>query len=485
VSSPTTTFGPDTADAGVGVERPPLDAVSTAAERGRAAAAAPAPLLDRVRARWRADAALRDCWRALWVSRLLIWGVGVVAVIALGLKVKTSAFDPPGLTSGFGWLGDRLVAPGARWDSAWYLAIAQHGYAPTAHGAVVASRAAFFPLYPALIRTVGVLGLPLVVAGIGISIGAFAVALYGLHRLTTLEYLERARRRGADGALAPDAARLTVLLVAFFPMAFFLSAVYSESLFLALSIGVFWSARRGRFVVACALAGLASATRNGGIVLLVPIALIYLYGPRIDRSPDWPRARGLRPRYRVRRDALAVALVPLGLIAYMSYLALSGGDALLPFHAETVWSREFVGPLHAAWTASVAAFDGVRQLLSAQATHKYFAAGHGNAFIAAQHNIVDWLFTVGALVAAVGVLRTLPIAYGGYVLVALAMPLSYPVHYEPLMSMPRFAVVLFPLFMWAGIRLAERPRLRAPALVGSSVLLALFVVQFATWHWVA
>jgi hypothetical protein len=473
VSSPTTTTAPERVD----VTPPSLAGVPSGAARGRAAVAPAAPgLRERALARWRADAALRDCWRALWMSRLLVWVVGVGAVLALGLKVKTSAFDPPGLTSGFGWLGDRLAAPGARWDSAWYLSIAQHGYEGFVHGAPQSSRGAFFPLYPALIGLFGRLGAPLVPVGLLVSGGAFAVALYGLHRLTALE---------APAPLRSDAARLSVLALAFFPMSFFFSAVYSESLFLALSIGAFWSARHGRFVVACALAGCASATRNAGVVLLLPIALLYLYGPREDRPPDRPDAGRLQPRYRLRRDAFAAALVPLGVAVFMAYLAATGGDALLPFHAETVWKREFVGPIHTVWTASAAAFEGVRQVVSGQTAHRYFAAGHGNPLISAQHNVVDWLFAVAALVGAAGVLRRLPLAYGAYIVAALAMPLSYPVHYEPLMSLPRFAVVLFPLFMWAGIALARRPRVRAPALVASAALLALFVAQFATWHWVA
>ncbi len=56
---------------------------------------------------------------------------------------------------------------------------------------------------------------------------------------------------------------------------------------------------------------------------------------------------------------------------------------------------------------------------------------------------------------------------------------------QPLMSLPRFLVVLFPLSMWLGAWLAERPRVQRPALAGSALLMAFFVAQFATWHWVA
>ena len=68
---------------------------------------------------------------------------------------------------------------------------------------------------------------------------------------------------------------------------------------------------------------------------------------------------------------------------------------------------------------------------------------------------------------------------------ALALPLSDPVSAQPLMSLPRFLLVLFPLTIWLAARLADRPRVRMPALALSALLMALFVAQFATWHWVA
>jgi hypothetical protein len=71
------------------------------------------------------------------------------------------------------------------------------------------------------------------------------------------------------------------------------------------------------------------------------------------------------------------------------------------------------------------------------------------------------------------------------VIAALAMPLSYPVAPQPLMSLPRFLLVLFPLSIWLAAWLAARPRLQKPALAVSGLLLVLFVAQFATWHWVA
>ncbi len=74
--------------------------------------------------------ALRESWRALWSSRLLVWAAGAGTVAVFGFGPVRNAFDPPGVTRGFGRLGDLLAAPAARWDGAWYLVIAHYGYRP-------------------------------------------------------------------------------------------------------------------------------------------------------------------------------------------------------------------------------------------------------------------------------------------------------------------------------------------------------------------
>ena len=467
-----------------------------------------APAAGRV-ARLRADearmTALRESWRALWSSRLLAWSAGIAAVAVLGFGPHRTALDPPGTTRGFGRLGDLLAAPVARWDSDWFLVIARFGYRPDLAPATNA-RTAYFPLYPLGIKAIALLGAPLVLAGVLVSLIAFALALYGIHRLVTLEL---GRGRGlVAGAHRGEVARLAVIVMAFSPMAFFFSAVYSESLYLALSVGLFWSARNGRWMWVGILGALAGATRSTGLLLALPALVIYLYGPREDRPPDrarsgpappmagkgrWARAGSrarllagaLRPRYRLRRDLLWLALLPAGVLLYGAWLAFSGGDALGPFHAENAWNRQLVGPFTGAWHGVVAAFDGVRQLLSMQTRHVYFPLVGGSPYVAAEHNTIELAFLLAAVPAVIGVLRRLPLAYGLYVIAAIALPLSYPVKPEPLMSIPRYLVVLFPLGIWMAAWLAERPRLRRPALALSVVAMIVFVVQFSTWHWVA
>ena len=425
--------------------------------------------------------AVRDSWQALWSSRLLVWAAGVGTLVAFGFGPVRNAFNPPGVTRGFGWLGDLLAAPAARWDAAWYLVIAHYGYRPDL-GAFTSSRTAFFPLYPLGLRSIAWLGVPSVLAGVLLSVCALALALYGIHRLTTLELSGATQAVGRRGG--HEAARLAVMLTAFAPMAFFLSADYSESLYLALSVGLFWSARHGRWALVGVLGALAGATRSTGLVLALPALMIYLYGPREDRPADFIPL-GLRPRYRLRRDILWLALLPAGVVAFGIGLALAGGDVLAPLHAQDVWGRHFAGPYVGVWDGLRAAFDGARQLLSFQRHHLYLPIAAGSPFVIAGHNLMLLVFLLAAVPAVFGVLRILPLAYGAYAIAALALPLSYPVTAQPLMSLPRFLVVLFPLNIWLAAWLAARPRARRPALALSALLMAGFAAQFATWHWVA
>ncbi len=375
-------------------------------------------------------------------------------MLVFGLSGREGDFDPAGLTSPFGATGDLLAAPFARWDSVWFLAIAGSGYGDGA-------REAFFPLYPIV---AGLAGRPLgsaLVGGALASTALLGVALVLLHRLVALDY-DR------------EVARNAVLVTALVPMSFFFSAVYSESLFLALSVGAIYAARRGNWALAGALGGLGALTRSAGIVLLVPLLILYLWD-----------TGSLRRRPRLRIDVLWLGLVPCGLAAYCAYLGLAGQDALAPFHAQEVWYRSFAGPFAGVRDAVVAGWQGARQLLSGAREPVYFVAAGGDPFVAARHNL-ELLVWLGLTVAAVvGVLRRLPVAYGAYVVAALALPLSYPVGPQPLMSLPRFVAVLFPLAIWLAVWMTGRVWRERLVLGTFAAALAVYTAIFATWHWVA
>lgn len=72
-------------------------------------------------------------------------------------------------------------------------------------------------------------------------------------------------------------------LLTFAPLSLFFSAVHTESLCLALSVGSNYTARRGRWKLACALGGLAAATRVTGVGLAIPVGLMYVKERGVDR----------------------------------------------------------------------------------------------------------------------------------------------------------------------------------------------------------
>jgi len=423
--------------------------------------------------------ALRAALRAFLWSRVAILAVAVYAGLTVGtggIPGRNAArYDAPALTHPLGGLGDMLLSPLARWDAVWYLSIADSGY-----GEGESPRTAFFPLYPLLARGVAELGGgsrgALLVASYIVALAALLGALLLLYRLVCLELGRR--------VAAP-----TLLLLCAFPGSLFLGAPYSESLFLLASVGAFHAARTGRWAWAGAAAAAASGTRSAGVLLLLPLAVLYLYGPRGDR-PDEPSpgrdgwVRSLRPVHAIRAEAGWLLLAPAGLLAYAAYLGAAQGDPLGFASVQESWAREFAGPLGGAWDGLVAAWAGGRQLLSGSRESVFFTAAAGDPFRVAAHNLALFGFLLFGLCATLGVLRRLPFAYGAYVVAALMLPLSYPVDPQPLMSLPRFETVLFPIFMWLALACEER-RITNQVAAVSSVGLGLCVTQFAGWYWVA
>ena len=412
-------------------------------------------------ARARAIAAARDseafraAWRVAVSTRAAVLLVAIFAALSFGpatgglARENAEKFDDPSLTHA---LADPLLAPLARWDSVWYLRIADSGYGDSA------SRAAFFPLYPLLVRAVatpfGASEGALLLAAYVLSLAAFLAALFLLHRLTELE-------------LGRRLARPTLLLLAVFPAAVYFGAPYSESLFLLLAVGACYAARSGHWAWAGTCAALASATRSAGLLLLIPLVMFW-----------W----GSRPRRQ--RDGAWLLLAPLGIAAYAAWLGLVEGEALRFLDVQEAWSRELTVPLAGAWDGLVAAVDGVRQLASGSRTPVYFEAAAGDPFRIAAINVMLFVTMVFAVVACAGVWRRLPRAYGAWVAASLLLPLTFPVTPQPLMSLPRFVAVLFPLFMWLAIVCDERRRTEL-VVVASAVGLGLFTAQYASWHWIS
>ena len=366
------------------------------------------------------------------VPAAVVWISGAVALSALGRHPNAETFDPDRITYGFG--------PGAYWDTVWFVNIANDGYDnPEAP--------AFFPLYPLLVRIFGTLTGSDVLGGLLVSVACFAGALYLLYRLVALDFGERV-------------AWLTAALVAVFPFAAYFFAVYSESLFLLLSVGAIYAARLDRWALAGVVGALACATRSAGIVLIVPLGIL------------WWQQRG-----RGSRDLAWVALVPLGIVAFCAYLTIVGQDTFGPFGAQEAWGRTFAGPLGGVIDGADHAWAGARQIINGEErTWMVYDTATTDVTL-----FVELVLVVIALALA---FRRLPFAYWAYAVAALSIPLSYPSEGQPLMSLPRFVAVLWPLHLWLALVLVDRPLARRVVLGVSLVGLAVISARVATWRWV-
>ncbi len=409
----------------------------------------------RLAAGWPLSATLRAdlaaVGRPFLASRLLVLVAGALTMLVAGVGSAQWAMDPADLTTSFGHVGNLLLASSVRWDSIYYLQIAQHGYR-NLHDV------GFFPLYPLLIRGLsGVLG-SFVLAGVTISLVAMLAALVLVRRIAALEFDERT-------------ADLTVRLLAFGPMALFLSAVYTESLFLALSAGSFYAARRGRWASAGVLGGLAATTRSGGILLLAPLLILYLWGPRTD-APPRPTTAWWKTRYRPTSSLLWLLLVPLGGAAVNVYFSEQGFGSGAPLRSQELLQRhELVVPVIGLWRGLVAAWRQLELVLSGTPLTNHPSQ--------ALFQCVVLALTVAALI---GVFRRLPLAYGIYTLLGtLVLHLSVPTVGDPLAGFARYASLRFPLFMFAAAWALEHRRART-ALVGFALLMIVFTVQFANWQ---
>lgn len=403
--------------------------------------------------------ALADAWRAFLLSRAVIWAAGIAAVIAIGAGAQASPrLDSLWLTAPFdSQFANLLVSPAARFDSAWYLEIARYGYE-------IPDRAAFFPLYPGLVSLLGAVFGSALVAGIAISSACSLAGLYLLHRLTALDF-------------GTETARATVRIVAWSPVAVCLSAVYTEGLFLLLSVGSLYAGRLGRWRTAALVAALAAATRSAGVLLILPLAALYLYGPRADRAPDRPLS-DRRPRYRPRADAAWLAAIPAGLVGYLVYLGVSTGDPLGAFSSQAEWNR-MLAPMAAIPLAIWSTVTGAIELVPGLGGWDGGPAVNIADRQALQNLILSGFLALGAWLIAIAA-RRLPGAYVVYALTSLALPLSVPATHQPLMSLPRFMLVVFPLWIALALWALERGAMRR-VLTVSAALMVTATALFAGW----
>jgi len=322
-------------------------------------------------------------------------------------------------------------------DSLWFLQIAQHGYSAR-NGS-----AAFYPAYPMLIRVVGYLCFGhLLVAAYLVSNGALLAALVILYRLTEREYDQATARR-------------TVLYLCVFPTAFFLFDTYSEALFLLAAVGALALARSGRWGWAGLTGILATLTRSEGLAVVLALAAEAVH-QAIEERRGTPPARssrlGLVPRTAARLGASVLPLAGIG--GYLLFWQLRYHDWYTPIRLENSdWGRVFTPPWQTLWHGMTMAW-------------RYGQGGNSGWWT------LDFVLVAAGIVLAVWVaVRARPV-YAVYTWASILLFLSASWPQRPLMSDPRFLVVIFPL-IWPLARLSRRPGVHEIVLGVSAAAMAI------------
>ncbi len=375
------------------------------------------------------DPAIAFALKVFMTHRLLLFGLGAFFVpIApmeppLGL-VLLRDIDPRHWGPSF-----FLFGPWQRWDTNWYIEIAQNGYA------VGNGTTNFPPLYPFLVGFLGrVLFDQYMLAAMLVSNLAYIVTLVYFYRLTNRLFPAETSRRA-------------VLFLTTFPSAFFLAAAYTESLYLALVLAAFYYAEEGRWKPVGWLVALACITRLQGIVVVVPLAYIYMQ----QRNFNWRK---------IDRYGVALAAAPSTLLVYMLYVYITLGDYNFSNHLQVVWHIKFVMP----WESFFGGLFG------------FFDLNNARSLV---YNALDLiLLVIFICLTIIWAQRKLPVAYLIYSILSLTVFMTRQgTDGFFWMSMNRYLLAVFPAFMLAG---AIAPRFLIKFGAGVQVIWA---TLFVFWMW--
>lgn len=325
-------------------------------------------------------------------------------------------------------------------DGVHYLRIAQNGYTAD-------YSQAFFPLFPSLINIVSNL-FPKIAnldtalytdpaffyAGILVSNSFLLLALYFYYQVIKIEFNEKI-------------ATNSIILLLVFPTSFFLSAIYSESLFLFLAMISIYLLRKQKFLLASFVIAIATATRLAGL-FLIAVYLIEVYKSNKKINYLW------------------VLLTPLGILLYMYFLHQNFGNALY-----------FFGSAGEFGTGR----DVTKIVLFPQIIYRYikmflFINPLSLSFL----NItLEFIFTLGPLVYLITLFKKMRFSYWIFSLFTLLIGTLN----GTFTSMPRYIIPSM-IFMFPYITMQQKINFHKIAIF-SGLLMLVLAMMFVRGYWVA
>jgi len=352
------------------------------------------------------------------ISRGVVFAIGVVAATLFRERPSCQHCWNNGIP---------LINLFSRWDSAYYFNIALRGYSN-----LIVPRWEFFPGYPIVMGSLGrlltaVTGIPL-----GIAIYSTGFVVSNLAFLGSVCYLYRTSFQVLNDA---NLAFYSALSLAFYPAGVFLSATYSDSLFLFLTLSCLYYWRMRRYRKSTLLGFFSALTRPVGVLLVIPYLIERIRDRRLQKNPG---------------AYLPIVIIPLGFLGFLVYSQLMTGTPFATFEAGRLYWQ--IGP------------DLPRIVSSAYTT------------ILGNPVIVPYIaIAIGGMLTSIRSARNKSEnAIHVYALLLLASYL-----YAPLVSFPRYSITLVSAY-WGYARWFQRACILVLAIF--LVLLAVGVGLFVNWY---
>jgi len=337
---------------------------------------------------------------------------------------------PQGLISHF------MLSAWGNFDGIHYLLIAANGYTVNA---------GFFPLFSMLLNVVSsVFGKAVAFSPMQYFVShaivsfCFIVSLIMLYKLIKLDHKD-------------NIAFFTIVFMLLFPTSFFYASIYSESLFLLLSLLSFYFVRTNRWFLASVCAGLLTATRLVGIAIIP--ALIYEF---VKKEKSLFKLK-----------SLYLLLGFSGILGYMWFNFVNWGDALFFIKAQGAFHND-------------RSVDSI--VLIPQTIYRYL-----KILLTVNPNIFEWwvalleiaTFIFVSIMLFVALRKKVRFSYILFAVLCFLIPIST----GTFSGLPRYALVLFPIFI--ALALVKNRFIKiAYSIIGLSLLLILLAV-FSKGYYVA
>ena len=361
-----------------------------------------------------------------------IWSISNGAAISGKFKGSTLQTSNTKASDIFPYHGQipypgKWLAMWQRFDANWYLSIANRGYGN------IPGDVHFPPLFPLLIHALQPVTRSPFLAGLLIGHAATFLVLKMLYDL----FLQWDTQGVVKRAL---------LLFVVFPTFFFCFSAYTEPIFLLAALFALRAMSRHAWLWAGFGVFCAFLIRLQGVALLAPMLyLMWRDPPFLRKLEHWT----------------GFAIPGIAGLLYMYLRVGQGVESTLPF-VETDLHARLVAPWQSYWYS-------VQMIFSGQGTYI---------------DILNWIMTTLFVILLIWGWKKIPLAYNMYTAFSLFVLLTRTVEGQPLMSMSRYSLTLFPSFYVLALA-GENPWLRR-AIIYMSLLLNLYLSgQFFLWGWVA